>query len=96
MPIPQDISSLPDHMVILFIAFKESPYCSLVCGGELWCWRGLLRVPWTARRLNQSILKEVNPNSALGRTDAEAEVAILWPVNVKNQLMGKDPDAGKD
>ena len=28
---------------------------------ELWCWRRLLRVPWTARRLNQSILKEINP-----------------------------------
>ena len=29
---------------------------------ELWCWRRLLRVPWTARRCNQSILKEINPN----------------------------------
>ena len=29
---------------------------------ELWCWRRLLRVPWTARRSNQSILKEINPN----------------------------------
>ena len=28
---------------------------------ELWCWRGLLRVPWTARRSNQSILKEISP-----------------------------------
>ena len=32
---------------------------------ELWCWRGLLRVPWTARRSNQSILKEINPGIAL-------------------------------
>ena len=32
------------------------------CGAsELWCWRRLLRVPWTARRANQSILKEINP-----------------------------------
>ena len=37
---------------------------------ELWCWRKLLRVPWTARRLNQSILKEINPEF-IGRTDAE-------------------------
>ena len=36
---------------------------------ELWCWRRLLRVPWTARRSNQSILKEIS----LARTDAEAE-----------------------
>ena len=32
---------------------------------ELWCWRRLLRVPWTARRSNQSILKEINPESSL-------------------------------
>ena len=32
---------------------------------ELWCWRGLLRVPWTARRANQSIPKEINPGIAL-------------------------------
>ena len=34
-------------------------------GFELWCWRRLLRVPWTARRLNQSILKEINPEYSL-------------------------------
>ena len=32
---------------------------------ELWCWRRLVRVPWTARRSNQSILKEINPEYAL-------------------------------
>ena len=32
---------------------------------ELWCWRRLLRVPWTARRLNQSILKEISPECSL-------------------------------
>ena len=61
---------------------------------KLWCWRRLLRVPWTARRSNQSILKEINPD--IGRTDAEAETPILWPPDVKNWLIGKDPDAGKD
>ena len=34
---------------------------------ELWCWKRLLRVPWTARRSNQSVLKEVNPDYALER-----------------------------
>ena len=34
---------------------------------ELWCWRRLLRVPWTARRSNQSILKEISPGISLGR-----------------------------
>ena len=37
---------------------------------ELWCWRRLLRVPWTARRSNQSILKEISPGVFFGRTDA--------------------------
>ena len=61
---------------------------------ELWCWRRLLRVPWTARRSNQSILKEISPGS--GRTDIEAETPILWPPDVKNWLIWKDPDVGKN
>jgi len=36
--------------------------CQRIDAFELWCWRRLLRVPWTARRLNQSILKEINQN----------------------------------
>ena len=64
---------------------------------KLWCWRRLLRVPWTARRSNQSILKEISPGcSFTGQTDVEAETPILWPPDVKNWLIGKDPDAGKD
>ena len=55
---------------------------------ELWCWRRLLRVPWTARTSNQSILKE--------GLDAEAETLILWPPDVKSWLIGKDSDAGRD
>ena len=46
---------------------------------ELWCWRRLLRVPWTARRSNQSILKEISPENSL-----EAETPILWPPDLKN------------
>ena len=62
---------------------------------ELWCWRRLLRVPWTTRKSNQSVLRE-STSIFVGRTDAEAEAPILWPPDVKNQLFGKDPDAGKD
>ena len=40
--------------------------CQRIDGFELWCWRRLLRVPWTARRSNQSILKEINPGISLG------------------------------
>ena len=56
---------------------------------ELWCWRRLLRVSWTARRSNQSILKEINPEYSL-----EAEAPIRWPPDA-NWLLGKDPDAGQ-
>ena len=38
---------------------------------KLWCWRRLLRVPWTARRLNQSILKEINPEYSLNVYDVQ-------------------------
>ena len=63
---------------------------------KLWCWRRLLRVPWTSRRSNQTILKEINTEYSLERTDAEAEASILWPSDVRSQLIGKDHDAGKD
>ena len=39
--------------------------CRRIDAFELWCWRRLLRVPWTARRSNQSILKEINPGCSL-------------------------------
>ena len=51
---------------------------------ELGCWRRLLRVPWTTRRSNQSILKEISPEYSL-----EVETPILWPPDVKNWLIWK-------
>ena len=45
---------------------------------ELWCWRRLLRVPWTARRSNQSILKEISPEYSLEGLMLKAAVPILW------------------
>ena len=48
---------------------------------ELWCWRRLLRVPWTARRSNQSILKEITPGCSLEGLMFEAETPIFWPPN---------------
>ena len=55
---------------------------------ELWCWRKLLRVPWTARRSNQSILKEISPEYSL-------EGPMLKLQNF-DHLIGKDPYAGQD
>ena len=45
---------------------------------ELWCWRRLLRVPWTARRSNQSILKEISPGCSLEGLVLKLKL-ILWP-----------------
>ena len=66
--------------------------CRRIDAFELWCWRRLLRVPWIARRSNQSILKEISPGCLfIGRTDAEAETPIPWPPHVKSWLIGKKP-----
>ena len=51
---------------------------------ELWCWMRLLRVPWTASRSNQSILKEISPEYLLEGLIDEAEATIRWPSDVKN------------
>ena len=57
--------------------------CRRIDAFELWCWRRLLRVPWTARRSNQYILK--NQYWVFnGRTDAKAETPILWPPHAKS------------
>ena len=52
-----------------------------------------MRVPWTARRSNQSILKEISPGH--WKDCAEAEAPILWPPDATNQLSGKDLTLGK-
>ena len=57
---------------------------------ELWCWRRLLRVPWTARRSSQSILKEISLSIHW------KDWCWSWNFDVKNQLIGKDPDAKQD
>ena len=59
--------------------------CQRTNAFEVWCWRRLLRVPWTARKYNQSILKETNQSWVFfGRNDAEAETPVLWPPHAKS------------
>ena len=55
--------------------------CRRIDAFELWCWRRLLRVPWTVRRSNQSILKDWD---FFGRNDAKAETPVLWPPHAKS------------
>ena len=81
--------------------------CLRIDAFELWCWRRLLRVPWTARRSNQSILKEISPGYSLeglmlklklqyfGHLLRRAETPIFWPPLAKRGI-GKAPDAGRD
>ena len=55
-----------------------------------------LKIPWAARRSNQSILKEINPEYSLEGLMLNLESPVTWLGDVKSQLTGKDPDAGKD
>ena len=67
-----------------------------------WCFwmvvleKTLERFPWTARRSNQSILNEISPEYSLEGLMLKLKLLILWPPDVKNWLIGKDPDAEKD
>ena len=70
--------------------------CRRVDAFELWCWRRLLRVPRTARRSKLSILKEISTGYSWIFTGIFTETPILSPPDVKNWLIGKDPDVEKD
>ena len=63
---------------------------------ELWCWRRLLRVPWTAGRSNQSILKEIGPGCSLEGMMLKLKLQYFWPPHAKSWLIGKNADAGRD
>ena len=72
--------------------------CQRTDAFELWCWRRLLRVPWTARRSNQSILKEISPEYSLEGLMLKLKLQYFGHkiLDAKSWLTGKDPDAGKD
>ena len=63
---------------------------------KLWCWRSLLRVSWTARILNQLILKEIDPDFLLEGLMLKLKLQHFGPPDEKSQLIGKDVDDGKD
>ena len=63
---------------------------------ELWCWRRLLWVPWTARRSNQSILKESSPGCSLAGLMLKLKLQYFGHLMRRADFTGKDPDAGKD
>ena len=69
--------------------------CRITNAFKLWCWRRLLRVPWTARKSNQSILKEINPEYPLGGLMLKLKLQYFttW---CKEPTHWKRLDAGKD
>ena len=69
--------------------------CQRIDAFELWCWRRLLRVPWTTRRSNQSILKEISPEYSLEGLTLKVKLQYFGHL-MQSQLIGKDPDAGKE
>ena len=63
---------------------------------ELWCWRRLLSVPWTARRSSQSTLKEISPEYSLEGLMLKLKLQYFGHLMLRTDSLAKDPDAGKD
>ena len=63
---------------------------------KLWYWRKLLRVPWTARRSNQSILKEISPEYSLEGMTLKLKLQFFGHLRQRTDSLEKDSDAGKD
>ena len=70
--------------------------CRRIDAFELQCWRRLLRVSWTARRSNQSILKEISPKYSLEGLMLKLKLQSFGHLMRRADSLGKNPDAGKD
>ena len=70
--------------------------CWRIDAFELWFWRRLLESPLECKEIKPVNLKGNQPWILFGRTDAESEAPVLWPLDAKSWLIGKDPDAWKD
>ena len=70
--------------------------CRKIDAFELWCWRRLLRVPWTARRSNQSILKESSPLCSLEGLMMKLKLQYFGHLMRRADSLEKDPDARRD
>jgi len=77
-------------VVFLVVMYRSESWtikkaeCQRIDAFELWCWKRFLRVPWTARRYNQSILKEISPEYSLEGLMLRLKLPILWPPDAKN------------
>ena len=91
-PFSQSYGFSSSHVWMWELYYKES-WVSKNCFWTVQCWRRLLRVPWTARRFNQSIVKEISPEYSLEGLMLKLKLHYF---DTKSRLIGKDPDAGKD
>ena len=69
--------------------------CQRIDAFELWCWRRLLRVPWTARRSNQSVLKEISPEYSLKGLTLKLKLQYFGHLMQRTDLLGKTLMVGK-
>ena len=85
--------------VIMYICetwtIKQAEY-QRTDASELWCWRRLLRIPWTVRRSNQSILKEISPTFSLEGLMLKLKLQYFGHLMWWADVISKDHDAGKD
>ena len=94
-PYSQSYGFSSSHVWMWELGHKEDE-CWRTDAFELWCWRRLLRVPWTARRSNQSVLQEMSPEYSLEGLMLKLKFQYSGHLMLKSQLIEKDPDAGKD
>ena len=103
----RDITFLINVHIVKAVVFPVSMYrceswtikkaeCQRIDPSELWCWRRVLRVPWTARRPNQSILKEINPDHSLEGLMLKQKHQNFGHLMGRADSLEKNPDAGKD
>ena len=70
--------------------------CQRIDAFEMWCWRRLLTVPWTARRSDQSILKEISPEYSLKGLMLKVKLQYSGHLVQRNDSLEKTLDAGED
>ena len=76
-------------------SWMKKAECGRIDAFQLWFWRSFLRVPWTARRSNQSILKEISPEYSLEGLMLKLKLQFFGHLIKMSQLTVKDPDDGK-
>ena len=98
--LPTEVQAIVKAMVFPVVMYGcvswtvKKAECRRIDAFELWCWRRLLRDPWTARRSSQSIPKEISPGCSLEGLMLKLKVQYFG--QLKSRLIGKDSDAGRD